>query len=203
MTLLCASDVAARGLDLPRGSHVFNFDVPTHAEDYVHRIGRTGRAGRSGRAFTLATPEEADYLAAVIAFIGTDIPRVEVEGVETAELDATSSRRRRGRRSGPAKSGSGAPRENSANGRPRRQRARSPDRNVAAEARPADPAQTDHTPPPQPQPQPTPAHVAAEQKPPPPPKPARPKPAHRENKEVVIGMGSHVPAFMRRAPRSD
>ena len=52
VTYLIASDVAARGLDIPAVSHVFNFDVPTHAEDYVHRIGRTGRAGRSGAAFT-------------------------------------------------------------------------------------------------------------------------------------------------------
>ena len=56
--LLCCSDVAARGLDIGGLSHVFNFDVPHHPEDYVHRIGRTGRAGREGRAFTLATPED-------------------------------------------------------------------------------------------------------------------------------------------------
>src|SRR6187431_520111 len=54
-TLLIASDVAARGLDIPDVSHIFNFDVPIHAEDYVHRIGRTGRAGRSGKAFTIVT----------------------------------------------------------------------------------------------------------------------------------------------------
>jgi superfamily II DNA/RNA helicase len=58
ITLLVASDVAARGLDIAAVSHVFNFDVPIHAEDYVHRIGRTGRAGRDGRAFTLATPDD-------------------------------------------------------------------------------------------------------------------------------------------------
>ena len=58
ITYLIASDVAARGLDIPEVSHVFNFDVPTHAEDYVHRIGRTGRAGREGQAFTLVTKEE-------------------------------------------------------------------------------------------------------------------------------------------------
>jgi superfamily II DNA/RNA helicase len=55
ITLLVASDVAARGLDIPAVSHVFNFDVPIHAEDYVHRIGRTGRAGRAGAAFTLVS----------------------------------------------------------------------------------------------------------------------------------------------------
>ena len=56
LTLLIASDVAARGLDIPAVSHVFNFDVPTHAEDYIHRIGRTGRAGRSGISITLVAP---------------------------------------------------------------------------------------------------------------------------------------------------
>lgn len=65
LKLLVASDVAARGLDIPDVSHVFNYDVPTHPEDYVHRIGRTGRAGREGAAFTLVTPEDKKYLDAV------------------------------------------------------------------------------------------------------------------------------------------
>jgi superfamily II DNA/RNA helicase len=64
--LLIASDVAARGLDIEGLSHVFNFDVPTNAEDYVHRIGRTGRAGNEGRAFTLAVPEDEKYIKAII-----------------------------------------------------------------------------------------------------------------------------------------
>lgn len=68
--LLVASDVAARGLDIPEVSHVFNFDVPTHAEDYVHRIGRTGRAGRSGAAFTLVSKSDQKYLDAVEKLIG-------------------------------------------------------------------------------------------------------------------------------------
>ncbi len=63
--LLVASDVAARGLDIPKVSHVFNYDVPHNAEDYVHRIGRTGRAGRSGKAFTIATPEDSKLVAAI------------------------------------------------------------------------------------------------------------------------------------------
>jgi superfamily II DNA/RNA helicase len=58
ITLLVCSDVAARGLDVEAMSHVFNFDVPFHADDYVHRIGRTGRAGRSGTAYTIVTPED-------------------------------------------------------------------------------------------------------------------------------------------------
>jgi len=68
--LLVCSDVAARGLDIPAVSHVFNFDVPIHAEDYVHRIGRTGRAGRSGKAFTLAQPDDSKYLAAIRRMTG-------------------------------------------------------------------------------------------------------------------------------------
>jgi superfamily II DNA/RNA helicase len=71
-TYLIASDVAARGLDIPAVSHVFNFDVPTHAEDYVHRIGRTGRAGRSGAAFTLATRNDAKYVDAIEKLIEQD-----------------------------------------------------------------------------------------------------------------------------------
>ncbi len=56
LKLLVASDVAARGLDIPDVSHVFNYDVPHHADDYVHRIGRTGRAGRHGDAYMIITP---------------------------------------------------------------------------------------------------------------------------------------------------
>jgi superfamily II DNA/RNA helicase len=97
ITYLVASDVAARGLDIQDMSHVFNFDVPHNAEDYVHRIGRTGRAGQSGRAFTLATPEEGRNVAAIRKLIGRDIPRAEVQDIEGGELDETAGRERRGR----------------------------------------------------------------------------------------------------------
>jgi superfamily II DNA/RNA helicase len=70
---LVASDVAARGLDIPDVSHVFNYDVPIHAEDYVHRIGRTGRAGRSGKSFTIATKSDTKYIDAIERLIGTKI----------------------------------------------------------------------------------------------------------------------------------
>ncbi|NND50658.1 MAG: DEAD/DEAH box helicase [Rhizobiales bacterium] len=73
LKFLVASDVAARGLDIPAVSHVFNFDVPYHAEDYVHRIGRTGRAGRKGEAFTLVTSAERKSLAAIEHLIGKKI----------------------------------------------------------------------------------------------------------------------------------
>ena len=71
--LLVASDVAARGLDIPAVSHVFNFDVPHHAEDYVHRIGRTGRAGRTGYATTIVVPGDEKALAAIEALTGQTI----------------------------------------------------------------------------------------------------------------------------------
>ena len=73
LTLLVASDVAARGLDIPAVSHVFNFDVPVHAEDYVHRIGRTGRAGRSGVSYTLVGPADGKHLDAIVKLIQRDI----------------------------------------------------------------------------------------------------------------------------------
>ena len=74
---LVASDVAARGLDIPNVSHVFNFDVPSHAEDYVHRIGRTGRAGKLGTAYTISTPADKKYLDAIESLTKSDIPRGE------------------------------------------------------------------------------------------------------------------------------
>ncbi len=69
LKLLVASDVAARGLDIPDVSHVFNYDVPHHAEDYVHRIGRTGRAGRSGQTFMIITPNDGRQLDKVLKLI--------------------------------------------------------------------------------------------------------------------------------------
>jgi superfamily II DNA/RNA helicase len=70
LKLLVASDVAARGLDIPDVSHVFNYDVPHHADDYVHRIGRTGRAGRSGSTYMLVTPADGRQLDKVLKLTG-------------------------------------------------------------------------------------------------------------------------------------
>jgi superfamily II DNA/RNA helicase len=78
VTLLVASDVAARGLDIPDVSHIYNFDVPIHADDYVHRIGRTGRAGRNGTAITIvAGSNDAKAVAAIEKLIGQTIPFME------------------------------------------------------------------------------------------------------------------------------
>ena len=97
--LLVASDVAARGLDIQGMSHVFNFDVPIHAEDYVHRIGRTGRAGREGRAFTLATPDDGRFVSAITRLIGKDIPVITLEGMAQPETPPAASEADAGRRS--------------------------------------------------------------------------------------------------------
>jgi superfamily II DNA/RNA helicase len=96
-TYLIASDVAARGLDIPAVSHVFNFDVPTHAEDYVHRIGRTGRAGRSGAAFTLGTRNDAKYVDAIEKLIEQPIPRASFEGGSGSEENGSDDKKPRSR----------------------------------------------------------------------------------------------------------
>ena len=106
LKLLVASDVAARGLDIPDVSHVFNYDVPIHAEDYVHRIGRTGRAGRSGKSFTIVTKSDAKYLAAIEKLIGQKIEWhdgdlstvVASEGEDDAPRRGRGAPRRAGRR---------------------------------------------------------------------------------------------------------
>ena len=77
LRLLIASDVAARGLDIPDVSHVFNYDVPIHAEDYVHRIGRTGRAGRKGKAITISVPATTKYLDKVEELVKKQITRID------------------------------------------------------------------------------------------------------------------------------
>ncbi|MEO6301129.1 MAG: DEAD/DEAH box helicase [Paracoccaceae bacterium] len=127
--LLIASDVAARGLDIPAVSHIFNFDVPSHPEDYVHRIGRTGRAGRLGKAYTIAVPSDDKYLSAIEHLVKMPIPRGSapegaLEGAsETADRprgerssssssSSSSSRGGRGRsRSSSAKADAVAPRD--------------------------------------------------------------------------------------------
>lgn len=78
--ILVATDIASRGLDIAHVTHVINYDIPQHAEDYVHRIGRTGRAQRDGDAFTLVAPDEQSHLDAIEKFIGQRIPQRSVEG---------------------------------------------------------------------------------------------------------------------------
>ncbi|MBT0780956.1 DEAD/DEAH box helicase [Paracoccus sp. pheM1] len=101
LRFLIASDVAARGLDIPAVSHVFNFDLPSHAEDYVHRIGRTGRAGRLGTAISIATPADEKYLGAIESLVKQTLPRAPVpEGfaISTAAQGAPRPARESGRK---------------------------------------------------------------------------------------------------------
>ena len=92
VTLLVASDVAARGLDIPEVSHIYNFDVPVHPDDYVHRIGRTGRAGRTGTAITLvAGSNDAKAVAAIEKLIGQPIPWMDVPGAPAAAVRHAAS----------------------------------------------------------------------------------------------------------------
>jgi superfamily II DNA/RNA helicase len=85
INILVASDVAARGLDIKDVSHVFNFDVPWHPDDYIHRIGRTGRAGKTGVAITLATSADAEAIDAIEKLTGTKIPAAEGTGAPAAQ----------------------------------------------------------------------------------------------------------------------
>ncbi|SEO26082.1 ATP-dependent RNA helicase RhlE [Salinihabitans flavidus] len=93
LRFLVASDVAARGLDVPAVSHVFNYDVPSHAEDYVHRIGRTGRAGRAGKAMMLCAPRDEKNFEAIERLLQKEIPRLAspIEQSEPAELAEDSA----------------------------------------------------------------------------------------------------------------
>jgi superfamily II DNA/RNA helicase len=95
VSVLVASDVAARGLDIPAVSHIFNFDVPHHADDYVHRIGRTGRAGLKGTAITIVAPIDQKAVGAIERLIGQTIPWM---GGEPAPMEVRESRGSEGER---------------------------------------------------------------------------------------------------------
>ena len=101
LKLLVASDVAARGLDIPDVGHVFNYSPPVNSDDYVHRIGRTGRAGRSGESFTIVTPADQKLWDAVLKRVGRDAVVYMPEGLEQelSELEAAPSRSRSSSRS--------------------------------------------------------------------------------------------------------
>ncbi len=98
--ILVATDVAARGLDVPTISHVINFGLPMKNEDYVHRIGRTGRAGRTGKAITLATYRERGKIRALEDYLETRLDVSEIEGLEPSPPPARGSRDGRGRNGG-------------------------------------------------------------------------------------------------------
>ncbi len=138
ITFLVASDVAARGLDIPEVSHVINYDAPVSPEDYVHRIGRTGRAGREGVAVTLVTPEDFKVIAAIEKLIGKEIPW-DGEAPTREEIEE-ASRRKKGRGRSRSARGKGGEKkaDRSRRGRGGRRRedasADAPDRTEAAQA---------------------------------------------------------------------
>ena len=107
VTLLVCSDVAARGLDVSKVSHVFNYDPPMHPDDYVHRIGRTGRAGQTGRSWMLATPDDEKFVKQIESLIKKSIPVEKIEGFDTPSMDETERPRRGEDRGGNGRSSGG------------------------------------------------------------------------------------------------
>ncbi|MDX5330234.1 MAG: DEAD/DEAH box helicase [Caulobacteraceae bacterium] len=204
LKLLVASDVAARGLDIPAVSHVFNYDVPHHADDYVHRIGRTGRAGRTGEAFMIVTPSDAKSLDKVLKLIG--------KTPEQAPLDLDWSSlgddRSRGARSGGRRGDSRRPARGRRDGAPAAEEAPEVAAPPAAEEKPKRRSRA------KPPAEPVAAPEAASAAPAPAPSPARrPKPEERpvrgvrnrdedeDGRQGVRGFGGDTPAFLlRRTP---
>ncbi|MEA1834975.1 DEAD/DEAH box helicase [Methylobacterium durans] len=194
--LLVASDVAARGLDIPAVSHVFNFDVPHHPEDYVHRIGRTGRAGREGHAFTLVSRGDDRSLQAIESLIGQPIPWFDGDLASLPASDGESDGRTRHR--GRSVDGARRGRRGAAGeGRP------APSRRGGADRARSEPIERNGTPPREAAPV-SPAQVS--------PAPSRQRPErgpderggrgrrrHEEDEAgTPMGLGEHVPAFLLR-----
>ena len=207
LKLLVASDVAARGLDIPDVSHVFNFDVPIHAEDYVHRIGRTGRAGRAGKAFTIVTRSDTKYLDAIEKLTGNSIEWLDGDlstVAPSAEGEDEAPTRGRGRREGGGRTserGRASDRVRKPRGEPRPERARAAPAEAAdeqplaeiAEAVPAKRERKENI------------RAANEERREPPARQERPaqprqernRPTRREQEDQTIGFGDDVPAFMK------
>ena len=189
ISLLVATDVAGRGIDIQGMSHVFNYDIPFHAEDYVHRIGRTGRAGTKGRAFTLVAPDDAKFLAAIERLLGKPLNVVAIEGIaEGAADEAGETGRERGRGD---RGGRGRGRRRP--GERDRERERSPRREESDSA----PARAEES-------KTAPAPVKEQAK-----EPVRanaPEGRRRDNRnnrdddKPVVAFGDHMPAFLARGP---
>jgi len=192
VTLLVCSDVAARGLDIPLMSHVFNFDVPTHADDYVHRIGRTGRAGHTGIAISIAVPSDGKYVDAIEKLMGRPIERdaMSSTGGGGSNDDATSAPEKEER--GERGRGRGRDRGRGRKPAPADAKAAEPAPDAAAEpAANAEPAQN------------APKAEAAEE---PAAKPSRARKSRSDqrndagtmdDKDVVFGQSDQVPAFLK------
>src|SRR5450759_783312 len=171
VTVLVASDVAARGLDIPAVSHIFNFDVPHHPDDYVHRIGRTGRAGLTGTAITIVSPADSKAVTAIERLTGQPIPWMgEPAPTETRESRPPQGERSHGERSHGERS-QGGRNHGERPPRPERHRERQPQKRQPQQHQDREPALAAKPHPQQPQPQ-------------------------REHAEESDG--SHLPAFLLR-----
>ena len=170
LRFLIASDVAARGLDVPAVSHVFNFDVPSHAEDYVHRIGRTGRAGRDGKAIMICVPSDEKNLEDVERLLEREIPRLESpippETYQPASEVAAEEtpKRSRSRRKTPEPQGEAAT-------------------ETSAEVVPEAPA----------------SETVAPVAPTPEPKPRNRRGGGSKGEQPIVGMGDHLPSFIEKS----
>jgi len=164
---LCASDVAARGLDIPAVSHVFNYDVPSHAEDYVHRIGRTGRAGRKGAAVMICSPRDQKYFDAVESLVQMTIPVMENPLGTATEAEVTTPQA-----------------EKAPEAKPKRSRSRKKAPEETATAKPAEETAASDAPVPEKKAEP------AERK-------NRGRGRQDNNRDRVVGMGDDAPAFIR------
>jgi len=186
LPLLVASDVAARGLDIPEVSHVFNFDVPHHPDDYVHRVGRTGRAGRAGTAISIVTPPDQKSIAAIEKLIGQSIPPAEGDyEIRETEAEAREPRAREGSR----RAHKASPRERERE--PRREREPQPRRAAKADAgEPRQPNSGGRGNPPHP----APLRPAS-------PGRTEPRRVHREP-DAEPADHSHLPAFLLRPVRA-
>ena len=212
LRLMVCSDVAARGIDIKGLSHVFNFDVPTHAEDYVHRIGRTGRAGMSGRAFMFVTPDDAKFLSGIEKLIGNPIPEITLEGFDSEPADATSERPAEGERR-PARSRSPRKPRSEAKNEPREEQpleeaVAAPQVSETPAAAPRSRAPRESTrsrPEPRQRPQESRAPESRQRSPEPRGRSSEPRQRYwsddDDGAKPVVGFGDQIPAFLRVAPR--
>ena len=229
---LAASDVAARGLDIPDVSHIFNFDVPWQSDDYVHRIGRTGRAGKEGRSLTIVTPDDIRQLKDIEKMLGATVTWIGT--APSAEDLASGSKRRRGRRQGKRSGAAAAEAHGAAHSGARRHDARSRPRSGSRRDHERQVEATPKAPP----------HVAGKRAPrreetepatsakasrgeggqqsrgerrsngqsqanrsesrarqPWEPRPPRPQRYREDRTPSPVGLGDHVPAFLKKAAR--
>ena len=184
VALIVCSDVAARGLDIPDVSHVFNFDVPSHSEDYVHRIGRTGRAGKSGAAFTIVTGEDRKHIAEIEKLIGRTIEWIGPNASDAENESPPEERRSDERRPEERRPEERRPQSRRGGERPRRD----PDRVARVDNR--RPFETQNAEPADARPD---RAIPLERRP-----DARRPRRVEEDDRPVIGLGDHVPSFLLR-----